>query len=226
MSTQTQAIRPAGSLLPVMHRILARLGVEPEPPAPAVIPDDDLAGQLEDSIAERIAATGRAAQLQLFGAPAIIPVCAHCHQPRSKVIRDRAELARRYPDFAGTPAETEMICCSPDSECRCPRCNSELLEFAMHYASASFADGDETAEMAHCQECGWAGEAEEAAPPAQPWTELAQVTKAAETRMYVIEAKMIAIPLPDLPVRVPATEEDETERARRYGKGDYREVAA
>ena len=171
MTTQTQTTETAGTLLPQMHRILALLGVHPEPtpPAPA---GDDLAEQLTESVAARIAGNGRAAQLQLFGAPAIIPVCAHCHQPRSKVTRDRAELAANYPSHYPDGPDDACICCTPAEEYRCPSCHSEDLEFAMHYASASFEDGDETQEVAQCQECRWHGEAAECAPPVQPWAEM------------------------------------------------------
>jgi len=112
-------------------------------------------------------------QYSLFGQAIPIPACAHCHQTRSKVVRDREEIARCYPEHYPDGPQDDLICCTPDSEYRCPSCGSEELDFAMHYATAFWQAGDENVEMAHCHECGWDGEAEEAAPPVEPWSELA-----------------------------------------------------
>ena len=90
--------------------------------------------------------------------------CFHCASTQFTVLRDR-EIARerKYPG-----AET-TICCTPDSDYRCPACNSSKLQFAMRYASA---EGEETGEVYHCETCGAIGDVEDAAPPVEPWTEL------------------------------------------------------
>src|ERR1700733_5436445 len=73
----------------------------------------------------------------------------HCASTHFTVLRDR-EIARerKYPG-----AET-TICCTPDSDYRCPACNSSKLQFAMRYASA---EGEETGEVYHCETCGAIG---------------------------------------------------------------------
>jgi hypothetical protein len=139
--------------------------------------------------------------------------CFHCLKTRAKIEDERAEAHRRFPQY---PAP---ICCTPDCEYRCPRCNGLDIDFAMHYASGA---DDATCELAQCLKCGWVGEATEAAPPVQPWAELEAVALRDETR-----PEDRGYPLPTMPPELlrpfqPGMEDDH-EMARRLG--EYREVA-
>jgi hypothetical protein len=98
--------------------------------------------------------------------------CLYCHADGRKVESDRAILAARFPHHYPDGPTEACICCAPDSEYRCPRCNGLSIDFAMHYATGA---DDATGEVAQCGKCGWTGEAAEAAPPLQPWTELEAV---------------------------------------------------
>ena len=82
----------------------------------------------------------------------------------------------RYGDG---PGWSDAPCCTPESTHHCPLCGTDNLDFGMHYATASWEDGDETREEYRCLKCGSTGGAEEAAPPAQPWNELEAVANAA-----------------------------------------------
>jgi DNA-directed RNA polymerase subunit RPC12/RpoP len=84
--------------------------------------------------------------------------------------------ARFYGDV---PGMSDAPCCTPESTYQCPQCGSDNLDFGMHYATASWEDGDETREEYRCLKCGSTGDAEEAAPSAQPWSELEAVANAA-----------------------------------------------
>lgn len=112
--------------------------------------------------------------------PAIIPVCAHCHQPRGKVMQEREAMVaamRATPEpfcCSDSPLEQETgVCCTPDSEYRCPRCHSMRLQFGM-YEELDF-DGCYSHEAAHCDDCRWTGDAQDTMPPEQPWAELEAV---------------------------------------------------
>lgn len=109
-------------------------------------------------------------QMKLFETPVMIAQCVYCHQTKGKVLRERETLDLRYP---GRQDSDAAICCTPDSEWRCPRCSSQDLQFGMYYP---IAEGDECREMAACA-CGWRGEADECAPPDQPWDELTMVAE-------------------------------------------------
>ena len=112
--------------------------------------------------------------------PAITPVCAHCHQPKSKVIQEREGViaaVRATPGLFCHPATADRqqlgVCCAPDSEYRCPRCHSMRLQFGM-YEELDF-DGCYSHEAAHCDDCRWTGDAQDTMPPEQPWAELEAV---------------------------------------------------
>jgi Zn finger protein HypA/HybF involved in hydrogenase expression len=111
--------------------------------------------------------------------PAIIPVCAHCHQPRGKVMQEREGViaaVRATPgQFCHPTADRQRlgVCCTPDSEYRCPRCHSMRLQFGM-YEELDF-DGCHSHEAAHCDDCRWTGDAQDTMPPEQPWAELEAV---------------------------------------------------
>ena len=152
--------------------------------------------------------------------PPATVVCAHCQQPQSKVTLDRLRLIAQYPANYRTMAAAReaVICCDPGSTHTCPDCNGENLDWAMHYAAYN---GDETGELAHCRACQWTGAALEAAPPAQPWNELEAVALADPEERVRRGYEDLGLS-PRVPVLI---EEDEMERAVRYGHGDYREVA-
>jgi hypothetical protein len=103
--------------------------------------------------------------------------CIYCKQNRRAVEIEREVIdARFYDDVSGT---SNAPCCTPVSTYHCPLCESDNLDFVMHYAIASWEDGDETREEYRCLKCGSTGDAKEAAPPAQPWNELEAVANAA-----------------------------------------------
>lgn len=144
-------------------------------------------------------------QAALFAVPAPAPVCHNCKQPRSKVMRDRQEIMNLRPDRYQSMLEAyAVICCNPDSEYRCPDCDSEKLTFAAYDNGAEADTGYQDAgERYICLDCGARGDAQDCEPPAQPWAELEAVRKARE----------------DV--------EDDTERARRERRGSpaFAEVA-
>jgi hypothetical protein len=147
-------------------------------------------------------------------APSPMPVvCVHCHQPQSKVTSNRLKLIAQYQYPSMCTAREACICCDPGSTHTCPTCNSEDLAWTF--------DHDEACELAHCNACQWTGEATEAAPPAQPWNELEAVAMADPEERVRRGYEDLGLS-PRIPV---AIEEDEMERAVRYGHGDYLEVA-
>ena len=95
--------------------------------------------------------------------------CFYCASTQATVLRDRELAGQRH--YAG--ADT-CICCTPDSDFHCPACHSGKLQFGMRYASA---DGEDTGEVYCCEACGATGEVENAAPPVEPWAELAAVAQ-------------------------------------------------
>lgn len=97
--------------------------------------------------------------------------CFHCASTQQTVLRDREVIVARMK------YSTECVCCSPDSESRCPHCGSGSLEFGMHYATSQ---DDQGGEVFRCKACGATGEADDAAPPVQPWAELAAVAERRE----------------------------------------------
>jgi hypothetical protein len=109
-----------------------------------------------------------AQQLQLIDLSAP-PQCFHCASTQATVLRDREIIDARFGDY---PGWSEAPCCTPDSDYRCPACNSGKLQFAMRYASA---EGEETGEVYRCETCGTTGDVEDAAPPVEPWAELEAV---------------------------------------------------
>jgi hypothetical protein len=157
----------------------------------------------------------------------VIPLlpCIYCQQTRSAVMAERNLIDIRFPQFGNS----EAICCNPDSESRCPFCNSTSLEFMEYDFGTSRETGySDSGEHAHCLNCGKTCEAEDTAPPVRPWKELEavamqddeeRVRRGYEPRIPVL--KPIAIQV----VRFSPAVEDEMERVRRYGKGDYTEVA-
>jgi hypothetical protein len=106
-----------------------------------------------------------------------IPVparCVHCASTQATVLRDREMIDGRFGDY---PGWSVAPCCTPESDYRCGQCGSGKLQFAMHYASA---EGDDSREVYRCEACGCIGDAEDAAPPVQPWAELAAVAEQRE----------------------------------------------
>jgi hypothetical protein len=117
----------------------------------------------------------------LFPMPAFAR-CVYCKQNRRAVEIEREVIDAQF--YGDVPGASDAPCCTPESTYQCPVCGSDDLDFGMHYASASWEDGDETREEYRCLKCGSTGAAEEAAPPAQPWNELEAVAKAAEQRGF------------------------------------------
>ncbi len=129
--------------------------------------------------------------------------CLYCHKTRARINVEREVARERFPHFEAP------VCCSPDSEHRCPDCNSQDLDFAMHYATS---EDDETGELAYCNACHWVGAVEDAAPPVQPWAEL-EVVALQDPEEWIRRGYT---------PRMPMAAEDDHEMARRLG---YREVA-
>src|SRR5579862_3638955 len=137
----------------------------------------EMDGWKNQSTTTRLGGTLRQASLPTLE-PAIVPVCFYCHQPKGRVMRDReAQIAQvrhsggRFT-YPATPAEAQevCVCCTPESDHRCARCNSMQLQFGL-FEEISF-DGTDERETAHCDDCGWFGDAQETTPPKQPWAEL------------------------------------------------------
>ena len=117
-------------------------------------------------------------QAYLFRAPVIIPVCAYCHQPKSKVTADRQTLT------AHRAGEENVICCTPDSESHCPDCDSMALEFSEYDNGIEAKTGySDSGEIFACHDCGAMGDASDCAPAVQPWAELEAVAKGWEDRI-------------------------------------------
>jgi len=118
-------------------------------------------------------------QASLFPMPAPAR-CIYCKQNRRIVEIEREVIDARFYD--GVAGSSDAPCCTPESTYQCPQCGNENLDFGMHYATASWEDGDENREEYRCLKCGSTGDAEEAAPPVQPWSELEAVANAAASQ--------------------------------------------
>jgi hypothetical protein len=114
-------------------------------------------------------------QASLFPMPAPAR-CIYCKQNRRIVEIEREVIDAHCGDGLGW---SDAPCCTPESTYHCPLCGSDNLDFGMHHATTSWEDGDETREEYRCLRCGSTGDAQEAAPPAQPWNELEAVANAA-----------------------------------------------
>jgi len=126
--------------------------------------------------------------------PAVIPVCMYCYQPKGRVMAEREQLTRAWDEWYGEvyPAH-EQVCCSPGDEHHCPQCHSQELQFALR-DSFDF-DGNHEWEEAHCDACGWTGNAENAAPPKQPWLELQTVAAEVDSRKPEVRESILTGPL-------------------------------